>query len=184
MPENDTEAGNKTLKHYENHPSVSKIKSNQNEPLNFLFLTAKIEDTNKIIESLNPRVVTGPDGIPVKVLKIAGNVIDSHLTNIINRDLKERPVSILNGFSKVYERYVLNSLSNHIEKNLSNFIAAHRKTYSSSHVLIRVIENWKKHLDLKKIVGTVLMDLSNAFAVFHMTCLLQSYMLMDLMKRL
>ena len=90
----------------------------------------------------------------------------------------------MNGFSKVYERYVLNSLSNHIEKNLSNFIAAHRKTYSSSHVLIRVIENWKRHLDLKKIVGTVLMDLSNAFAVFHMTCLLQSYMLMDLMKRL
>ena len=152
--------------------------------------------------------MTGPDGIPVKVLKIAGNVTDSHLTNIINRDLKEskfsehaktalvRPLCKknmieikfknidLNGFSKVYERYVLNSLSNHIEKNLSNFIAAHRKTYSSSHVLIRVIENWKRHLDLKKIVGTVLMDLSNAFAVFHMTCLLQSYMLMDLMKRL
>ena len=93
MPENNTEAGNKILKHYENHPSISKIKSNQNEPLNFLFLTAKIEDTNKIIESLNPRIVTGPDGIPVKVLKIAGNVTDSHLTNIINRDLKESKFS-------------------------------------------------------------------------------------------
>ena len=93
MPENDTEAGNKILKHCEYHPSVSKIKSNQAEPLNFLFLTAKIEDTNKIIESLNPRIVTGPDGIPVKLLKIAGNVIDSHLTNIINRDLKESKFS-------------------------------------------------------------------------------------------
>ena len=29
------------------------------------------------------------------------------------------PVSILNGFSNVYERYLLNSLSNHIEKILS-----------------------------------------------------------------
>ena len=74
-----------------------------------------------------------------------------------------RPVSILNGFSKVYERYLLNSLSNHIEKILSNFIAAYRKTYSSSHVLIRLTENWKKHLDNKKIVGTVLMDPSKAF---------------------
>ena len=67
----------------------------------------------------------------------------------------------MNGFSKVYERYLLNSLSNHIEKILS--IAAYRKTYSSIHVLIRLIENWKKHLDNKKIVGTVLMDLSKAF---------------------
>ena len=127
---------------------------------------------------------------PVKILKITRNVIDSHLANIINRDIKEnkfsedaktalvrplyknndrdkiqnyRPVSILNGFSKVYESYLLNSLSNHIEKILSNFIAAYRKTYSSSHVLIRLIENWKKHLNNKKIVGTVLMDLSKVF---------------------
>ena len=28
---------------------------------------------------------------------------------------------------------------------------------------MRLIENWKKHLDNKKIVGTVLMDLSKAF---------------------
>ena len=69
----------------------------------------------------------------------------------------------MNGFSKVYERYLLNSLSNHIEKILSNFIAAYRKTYSSSHVLITLIENWKKHLDNKKKVGTVFMDLSKAF---------------------
>ena len=46
---------------------------------------------------------------------------------------------------------------------LSNFIAADRKTYSSSHVLIRLIENLKKHLVNKKIVGTVLMDLLKAF---------------------
>ena len=120
LSENDEETVNKILKHYENHPSVSKIKGNQND-----FPTASDEDINKIIKSLNP------DGIPVKILKIARNVIDSHLTNIINRDIKEnkfsgdakaalvrplhkkndrdkiqnyRPVSILNGFSKVYER--------------------------------------------------------------------------------
>ena len=190
LPENDEETVNKILKHYGNLRSVSKIKRNQNETQNFDFPTAEVEDINKIINSLNPRKATGPDGIPVKILKIARNVIDSHLTNIINRDIKGnkfsedvktapvrplhkkndgdkiqnyRPVSILNGFSKVYERYLLNSLSNHIEKILSKFIAAHRKTYSSNDVLIRLIENWKKHLDNKKIVGTVLMDLSKAF---------------------
>ena len=154
------------------------------------FSTAKVEEINKRIKPLNPREATGPDGIPVKILKIARNVIDSHLTNIINRDIKENkfsedaktplvrplyknndwdkienysPVSILNGFSKVNWRYLLNSFSNHTEKTISNFIAAYRKTYSSSHVLIRLIENWKKYLPNKNIVGTVLMDLSKAF---------------------
>ena len=32
------------------------------------------------MKSLNPRKVTGPDGIPVKILKIVRTVTDSHLT--------------------------------------------------------------------------------------------------------
>jgi len=74
-----------------------------------------------------------------------------------------RPVSILNGLSKIYERFIHNSLSAYAENILSDFIAAYRKTYSSNHVLLRLIENWKKSLDNKNFVGTVLMDLSKAF---------------------
>ena len=82
-----------------------------------------------------------------------------------NRDKIQnyRPVRILNSLSKTYERYLLNSLFNYIEKIHSNFIVAYRKTYSSSHALIRLIENCKKRLHNKKIVGTVLMNLSKAF---------------------
>ena len=76
--ENDEETVSKISKHFEDHPSVSKIKYNQNETLNFDFPTAKVEDINKIAKSLNPRKVTGPDGIPVKIVKIARNVIDLH----------------------------------------------------------------------------------------------------------
>ena len=187
--ENDEETVNKILKHYENCPSISKIKCNQNETLNFDFPTAKVEDINRIIKSSNKRKATGPNGIPVTILTIARDVIDSHLINFTNIDIKGnkflenaktafvrplckkndwdkiqnyRPVGILNDCSKFYERYLLNSLSNHIKKILSNLIAAYRKTYSSSYVLIRLIENWKNYLDNKK-VGTVLMGLSNAF---------------------
>ena len=46
---------------------------------------------------------------------------------------------------------------------LSKFISAYHKSYSTSHVLIRLLENWKKSLDEKKFVGAVLMDLSKAF---------------------
>ena len=47
----------------------------------------------KIIKSLNRRKTTRPDSIPVKILKIARNVIDSQLPNIINRDIKENKFS-------------------------------------------------------------------------------------------
>ena len=46
---------------------------------------------------------------------------------------------------------------------LLKFISAYRKSYSTNHVLIHLIENWKKLLDEKKFVGAVLLDLSKAF---------------------
>ena len=50
-----------------------------------------------------------------------------------------------------------------IQTFLSNFFPAYRKHCSGSHVLISLIENWKKNLDNNNIVGAVFMDLSKAF---------------------
>ena len=44
---------------------------------------------------------------------------------------------------------------------LSDFISAYRKVYSTNHVLIRLIENWKATLD--KSFSPVSMDLSKAY---------------------
>ena len=49
------------------------------------------------------------------------------------------------------------------ETILSNFISANKKSYSSNHFLLRLIENWKKSRDNTNFVGTVLLDLSKAF---------------------
>ena len=46
---------------------------------------------------------------------------------------------------------------------LSKLICAYRKSSSTNHISIRLIENWKKSLDQKKFVSAVLMDLSKAF---------------------
>ena len=75
LPENDEEPVNKIFKNYENHPSVSKIKWNQNETLNFDFSTANAKDIIKIIKSLIPRKATRPDGIPVNILKLTRNAM-------------------------------------------------------------------------------------------------------------
>ena len=56
-----------------------------------------------------------------------------------------------------------NCLTPFVNEVLSNFISAYRKGFGSNHVLIRLIEDWKKSLDNKNIVGAVLIDLSKAF---------------------
>ena len=47
-------------------------------------------------------------------------------TAVVWRSYKksDRPVSTLNGFSKIYEQYLRNSVSGFFDKILSNFVAA------------------------------------------------------------
>ena len=71
-------------------------------------------------------------------------------------------------FSKIYEKFLHENLTNYVNTFLSKFISAYRKSYSKNHVLIRLIENWKKSRDEKRFVGAVLMDLSKAFdSILH-----------------
>ena len=74
-----------------------------------------------------------------------------------------RPISVLNTFSKIYEKIMKQQLVLHLDTTLSIFIGAYRKAYGTQHVLIRLIEDWKAKLDNNYIVGAVLMDLSKAF---------------------
>ena len=50
-----------------------------------------------------------------------------------------------------------------IENNLSVYLSGCRSSYSSQHVLIHLIEEWRQKLDSDHFVGVVLMDLSKAF---------------------
>ena len=76
------------------------------------------------------------------------------------------PISVLNVFSKVFERFILDQLSSYFRSILSEFRSTYRKQYSCQHVLLRMIETWRKCLDENKVVGTTLMDLSKAFDCF------------------
>ena len=74
-----------------------------------------------------------------------------------------RPISVLNVFSKVFERFILDQLTSYSKSVLSEFRSAYRKQYSCQHVLLRMIETWRKCLDENKIVGATLTDLLKAF---------------------
>ena len=179
------------IEKYKEHPSIELIKVNLPEPHTFAFEQASKDGISKIIKGLKSTTATGIDTIPPKLVKMAGDIVAEPLTNLINSTLIDghsfplrekvaivtpifkkddklskknyRPISVLNVFSKVFERYILNQMMPFFNKIQSKFISAYRSRYSSQHVLLRLIEEWSKCLDENKVVGAILMDLSKAF---------------------
>ena len=74
-----------------------------------------------------------------------------------------RPVSVLSSFSNFSQKFSQEYITSFVDKFLSKFISGYRGAYSTNHVLLRFIEQWKSALDNKNMVGAVLMDLSKAF---------------------
>ena len=58
---------------------------------------------------------------------------------------------------------------------ISNLVSTYRKNYSFQHVLIRLLEGWRKSLDNNYVVGRVLMDLTKGF-----DCVLRDFLIAKL----
>ena len=50
-----------------------------------------------------------------------------------------------------------------MEQDFSSFLSAYRKSFSTEHVHIRLLQDWRNKLDNNNVVGAVLTDLSKAF---------------------
>ena len=80
-------------------------------------------------------------------------------------------MSILNTFTKIYERVIKKQLLQGMENVFSPQISAYRKNYNSQHVLIRLIE---KNGDKNSIICAVFTDLSKAFdCILHVILITQ-----------
>ena len=77
-PKLDEKTIRELIENYRNHSSIFKIKEIVKEKPIFDFPEATTEDINIIIKSLNPNKAIGPDRIPLKMIKTASNVTDSH----------------------------------------------------------------------------------------------------------
>ena len=180
------------LSHYENHSSILAIQ-NMNLNSTFKLPLADEQDIEKIMKNLDTSKAMGIDNVPARLVKLSADVIHRPFTKILNKSIERdnfpdpmqigkitpvyksgkensrlnkkdyRPVSVLTVFSKVFERYILNQMLEHVNTILSDKISAYRKGYSTQHVLLKLTEEWRKHLDNNQIVGAVLMDLSKAF---------------------
>ena len=121
------------LDKYKNHSSVLAIIQNPEQLLNtFTFQEAGNQEVTKLLKSLDGRISTVEDKIPPKLVSLAANELTNTLTMAINCSIRNsrfpndakkavvcpsdkgesnrtvernfRPVSVLNTFSKIYEK--------------------------------------------------------------------------------
>ena len=178
------------LDRYSTHPSIWQIKSKFSNKMPFSIPFASEEEVYDIISSIDTTKGAGYDKIPAKLIQMSAGVITKPITNIINLTIQTgtfpellktatvspvfkkedplskenyRPISVLTVFSKIFERYYQSKLLPYFNRIMSDKLSAYRRNYSSQHVLLRLIENWRRCLDENKVVGAVLMDLSKAF---------------------
>ena len=128
--------------------------------------------------------------IPINIIKMLTEVNLYHLTHCVNDCISEgkfpedlklgdisvafkaddptskecfRPISILEAYSKVYERLLCKQINSYMDNKLSAKMCAYREGHSTQHLLLKLIDRWRKCRDKSGVVGTILMDLSKAF---------------------
>ena len=180
----------KIIDNFREHPSILKIKEKHQDPKRFTMSLAQKGNIFKLLKSLDSSKGPGYDTLSAKLIKMADPLLTEPLTDITNSSIinetypdtlkittvcpaykKEdrldkknyRPISILNTFTKIFERFYLTKLTPIFDKIMSENLSAFRKNYSTQHVLLRLTEQWRSFLDDNKYVGAVLMDLSKAF---------------------
>ena len=160
--------------------------SNTPKSIYFSFEPTYPVEVQKHLKNIDTKKVSGFDKIPPKLVKLSAEILSTPLSIVINNSLKYgvfpddakivsvipldkvkpnkneisnfRPVSILNTFSKIYEKVIKDQLVSGLDKYLSPSISAYRKGYSTQHVLTRLVEEWRERLDNNYIVGAILMD--------------------------
>ena len=193
---NLTEPLENVFKNYRDHPSIKLI--NENNGYNndtFSFHSVTQGELYRCFQDIKPKKACGYDGQPPRLIKIAAPVLSYTLLPIINSCLTDsvfpqywkyaeispvfkkkdslskcnyRPVSVLSCQSKVVEKLILSQITEFINEKLSINLAAYRKQYSTQHVLVKDVEDWKLSMDQGKHTGCVLIDLSKAFdALIH-----------------
>ena len=179
---------NAAISKYESHPSILMIKE-RHKHKSFSFTHVLPEDVKMEINKLKTSKKSRGK-IPVNIIKILTEVNLYHLTDCINSCISEgkfpedlklgditvafkaddstskecyRPISILEAYSKVYERLLCKQINAFTKDILSVKMCAYREGHSTQHLLLKLIDRWRKCLDKSGVVGTILMDLSKAF---------------------
>ena len=174
---------------YNEHPSIKAINTHYNSVDKFNFREISKKEIKYEIENLDVSKSSSGD-IPIRFIKdylpfyieslqtsfnnaILSNTFPDPLkivdvTAVFKKGDKNdktnyRPISVMKAFATVFERLLFKQLNNFIELKFSPLLCGFRKGHSTQHALINLLEDWRTQLDNKKIIGTILCDLSKAF---------------------
>ena len=158
-----------------------------------MFLSpTNFSEIEKIINSLDANKSTGPNSIPVFILKFLKPFFSFWLTQLINLSMevstfsdllktakiasihkKEsklnpenyRPISLLSTLCKIYEKVLYVRLYSHLMKNKLVYDKQYgfRCHYSTNHALVSLTERIKSLLDSTNFVAGDIVDLEKAF---------------------
>ena len=137
----------------------------------------------KFLNEIDTKKAVGIDTIPPKLIKMTSNFLAPILTTAINSCIEDsvfpenakvatvvplvkgkpdkndisnfRPVSLLNTFSKFYERVMKDQLVLSMGNYFLLMVSTYRKNYSTQHVITRLGEEWREYLDENFVVGAV-----------------------------
>ena len=172
------------------------------ENVHFKVPLIKPDELKSILYSLDPSKSTGIDGISPKMLKLASDVLPPSLLQMTNISIHTgvfpdvlkgariipihkggpsedpsnyRPISILPLVSKVIEKHVTKHLFTYLNKYklLHEAQSGFRKHHSCQTALIKLINDWLKHIDQGNIVGAIFFDHKKAFDVVDHEILLR-----------
>ena len=170
---NNSDVIDRIAKLYQNHSNVLTIKNKFGSELNsFNLKQMKISECKKVFREIGIRKAVGVDTIALKLIKTGAEVTAELLTQAIHcclrlctfpdnpkiasvvpvdkekpdkyNVLNYRPVSILNTFSKIYEKVIKNQLVPYFDKYLTPFISAYRKNYNTQQIFTRLLEEWRE----------------------------------------
>jgi hypothetical protein len=162
----------------------------------FFLSPTQPDEIEKIIDKLNPSKSTGPNGIPVFILKLFKGFFSFWLSKLINlcfetgefplmlklakviplhkKDsvldfLNYRPISLLSVFSKIYEKTIYVRIYSYLVKY--NMIYSKqfgfRGNHSVNHAIVSFTEHVRSLLDRGEYVCGVFVDLEKAFDTVH-----------------
>ena len=122
-----------------------------------------------MLKSLNSKKAAGTDRLPIKLVKLASEVLSKPLSIAMNNSITSsifpdrakvatvvpidkktdskynvsnfRPVSLLNCFSKICDNYINSHIVNSMSDYISPHISAYRKGYYSQHDVWRHGDN-------------------------------------------
>ena len=158
----------------------------------FKFEELSGNDILNFVSQLKPKLSSGPDGIPTKIIKQIATLIKEPLTHFINLSLRtgyihprlkeakviqlfksgdkdlftnHRPISLLNAISKLLEKVAHHQLYNYLDSNniISEKQFGFRTNHSTTHAMLDFINHIYKNIINQKHSAAIFIDLSKAF---------------------